>query len=430
MKILFKDARILTLADDSIFRGDLIVKGNTIYKIGKDLNSYGPFDRTVECGGNVIMPGFKNAHTHSAMVFLRSFADDETLHDWLYNSVFPYEANLKPGDVYALSKVAFLEYLTSGITACFDMYYSADEIAKSSQDFGMRTVILGTPTSFKESISKLRSDYESINGKYDLVSFRLGFHAEYTATEEMLIELSKLSHEKKEPIFTHSSETRTETDGCIARHGLTPTQYFDKLGLYDYGGGAFHCCYFDETDKKIFRDKKLYAVSCPGSNTKLASGIAPLQDYVDFGMNVSLGTDGPASNNALDFFREMFLATGLQKIKTGDPRALKGEVVLHMATVNSAHAMGLFNADTLQEGKLADIIEIDLNKPNMQPINNIIKNIVYSGSKENVKLTMINGKILYEDGKFYVDEPVELIYKKAQEITSRIIKKTKESKVK
>lgn len=420
MRILFEDARILTMSDKPIFRGDLVVDGNRIVYIGNNGSRQGPFDRVILCRGNVLMPGFKNAHNHSAMTFLRSYADDLALRDWLYNWVFPIEAKLQPSDVYHLSKLAFAEYLTSGITANFDMYYFPKEIARAAIDFGMRTIILGTPTSFKESISSLRDNYEAINGKSDLVSFRLGFHAEYTSTHEMLVSLSGLANELKAPVFTHISETQNEVDGCVERHGYTPAVYFEKLGLFNYGGGGFHGVYLTEQDMEIFKRRNLHLVTCPSSNTKLASGIAPIQKFLDFGINLSLGTDGPASNNSLDFFREMFLVTGLSKLKTMDPTSLDGYQVLKMVTVGGARALGLDDADTLEVGKLADIIMIDLHRPNMQPLNNIEKNIVYSGSKENVKMTMINGRILYEDGKFFIGEPIEDIYKRAQEVTDRI----------
>ncbi|MDD3207517.1 MAG: amidohydrolase [Bacilli bacterium] len=420
MRILFENARILSMNDRPIVEGDLVVDGNHVVYIGKNGSKHGPFDRVILCDGNVLMPGFKNAHNHSAMTFLRSYVDDLSLRDWLYNWVFPIEAKLQPTDVYHLSKLAFAEYLTSGITANFDMYYFPKEIARAASDFGMRTIILGTPTKFKESISDLRENYQVINGKSDIVSFRLGFHAEYTATHEMLVQLSELANELKAPVFTHISETENEVQGCIDRHGDTPAVYFEKLGLFNYGGGGFHGVYLTDEDMEVFKRRNLHLVTCPSSNTKLASGIAPVQKFLDYGMNLSIGTDGPASNNCLDFFREMFLVTGLAKLKTMDPTSLDGYQVLKMATVGGAKALGLDDADTLEVGKLADLIMIDLKRPNMQPLNNIEKNLVYSGSKENVKLTMINGKILYEDGKFFLDEPIEQIYKNAQQITDRI----------
>ena len=176
-----------------------------------------------------------------------------------------------------------------------------------------------------------------------------------------------------------------------------------------------------DEDLEIFKKRNIYAVTNPASNLKLASGIARIDDMLKAGIPIAIGTDGPASNNCLDMFREMFLVTGLAKVRAFDAAAVDAMDVLRMATVEGAKAMGLENADILAEGKFADLIMIDLNQPNMQPIHNIAKNIVYSGSKQNVKMTMVNGKVLYEDGKFDVGTSVAEIYARANEIAARII---------
>jgi 5-methylthioadenosine/S-adenosylhomocysteine deaminase len=207
---------------------------------------------------------------------------------------------------------------------------------------------------------------------------------------------------------------------CVERYGMSPIQFFDSLGLFDYGGGGYHVVWTNEHDRQIMKDRGLFAVTNPGSNTKLASGIAPIKEYLEWGIPVAIGTDGPASNNCLDMFREMFLVTGLAKLKNMDASSVEATEVLKMATVNGAHAMGLMDADVLAEGKLADIIMLDLYQPNMQPINNIQKNIVYSGSKSNVMMTMIGGIIRYENGRFNIGEEPSDIYKKAEEISKRI----------
>lgn len=421
MRIKFKNARILTMDNNfEVLKGVLITNDNKIEYIGKE-DKDGTFDRVIDCSGNLLMPGFKDAHTHSAMTFVRSYADDLPLHDWLFDKIFPMEAKLTSDDIYNLSKLAIAEYLTSGITANFDMYMEPKAFCKASIELGFRTVVLGCVNNFTESVQIMRDNYKLLNNISPLITYKLGFHAEYTTDEAILVELAKLANELKEDVYTHSSETLDEVNGCKERHnGLTPTQYFEKLGLYNYGGGAYHCVEMSDEDLEVFKRRNLYVVTCPGSNTKLASGIASIQKMMDKGIKIAIGTDGPASNNALDMFREMFLVTGLQKLKCHDASSCDANEVLYMATVNGAHAMGLHNADVLKEGKLADIIMIDLHQPNMQPINNITKNIVYSGSKQNVKMTMINGKILYEDGKFNFDEDIEKIYQKCQEITDRI----------
>lgn len=366
------------------------------------------------------MPGFKDAHTHSAMTFLRSYADDLPLLEWLNQQVFPMEAKLTAEDIYHLSKLGILEYLTSGITANFDMYLTPDTIAQASEECGFRTVMVGGLNNFSQSMESLEEWYQKYNDPEQLVTFQFGFHAEYTNSLENLEQLSELIHKYEAPISVHSSESASEVEGCIKRYGKTPTKLFHELGLLDFGGAHFHCIHMTDEDLDLLKEKGIYVVTNPASNMKLASGIARIEDMMEREIPVAIGTDGPASNNCLDMFREMFLVTGLAKIKAMDASALDGEEVLRMATVNGAHAMGLRDADVLAEGKFADLIMIDLHQPNMQPLNNIAKNIVYSGSKQNVKMTMINGRILYEDGQFFVGVPAEEIYAKANEIIERM----------
>ena len=416
MITLFKNARILTMKTSKVITGELAVEDNIIIFIGDSFNKKA--DKVIDCEGNLLMPGFKNAHAHTAMIFARSAADDLPLLDWLHDTIFPMEAKFIDGDIYHLTKVGILEYLTSGITAAFDMYFHVPEIVKASEEMGFRSVILAT--SDKEPISLLRERYQTINKKDALCSYFLGIHAEYTTEESRIKDVVALSHELKAPIYLHAGETKSEVASCVERHGLTPIKYLDSLGFFDYGGGAFHCNYFTDEEIEIFKKHKCNIVTCPCSNLKLASGIAPLVKYQKAGLPISIGTDGAASNNALDMFREMYLVSTLQKVTNEDPSVMDGEEVLKMATVNGAHALGLNNSDVLDVGKYADIIMIDLKNPAMQPINNIVKNIVYSGSKDCVKMTMINGQILYYDHKFFLKENVDEIYKKAQEITERL----------
>ena len=417
MITLFKNARILTMESSEVIFGELAVKDNKISYIGPSYDGETP-DRVIDCENNLLMPGLKNAHAHTAMVFARSCSDDLSLHDWLYTTIFPMEEKFQKDDIYHLTKLGILEYLTSGITAAFDMYFQVPEIVKASEELGFRSVILATSSS--EPISLLRERYQTINKPDALCSYFLGIHAEYTTSEERIKDVVGLAHELKAPIYTHICETEAEVQGCVERHGMTPVKYWDSLGFYDYGGGGFHCNYFSDEEIEIFKKRNCYIVTCPCSNLKLASGIAPLMKYKKAGLKIAIGTDGAGSNNALDMFREMYLVSTLQKVTNQDPTVMDGFEVLKMATVNGAHALGLNNSDVLAIGKNADIIMIDLKNPAMQPINNIPKNIVYSGSKDCVKMTMINGKILYFDHKFYVDQDVDEIIRKANEITERL----------
>lgn len=431
MNIRLYNARILSMEENrDIFFGEVWVKKDRIVYAGDGTDTDSIYqklqipcmiwDREIDCEGNLLMPGFKDAHTHSGMTLLRSYADDLPLNDWLNQQVFPVEAKLTDEDIYELTKLAVLEYLTSGITAVFDMYLTPYSIYKAFDEMGMRGVQVGGVNNFSQSPELLEEYYLNLNGKSPLQSFMLGFHAEYTCSQELLMKISEIAHKYKAPVFTHLSETKAEVEGCRERYGMTPVAFLDSLGMFDYGGGGYHCVHVTEEDIAIMKKRGMYAVSNPGSNTKLASGIAPITQFLKAGVPVALGTDGPASNNCLDMFREMFLVTGLAKLKEEDAAAVDAMEVLKMATVNGAHAMGLTEADVIAEGKLADLIMIDLKMPNMQPLNNIAKNIVYSGSKINVKMTMIGGRILYENGSFLTDEKPEDIYEKANEIIAGI----------
>lgn len=421
MKIRLKNAHILTMVENEpIFDGEVHIENGKVIYVGKALEETPLFDQEIDCEGNLLMPGFKNAHTHSAMTFLRSYADDLPLQEWLTEKVFPFEEKLQPSDVYSLTKLAILEYLTSGITAQFDMYLYPDMVAKASSEMGFRSVILCCVNQSLDSLDVVEKNYLTFPQISHLITCQMGFHAEYTADEKVLIGLSKLAHRYQAPVYTHSSETKKEVEECYQRHGKTPTMYFDSLGLFDYGGGCYHCVHLTEEDMNCLAQKKVYVITCPGSNTKLASGIAPIIDMEKKHIAFAIGTDGPASNNSLDMFKEMFLVAGLQKLRYQDAAALDARKVLKMATSGGALAMGLKDADVLQEGKCADLIMIDLKQPNMQPMHDIEKNIVYSGSKQNVKMTMIDGKILYYNGKFTCIDDVDKLYQDCQEIAERI----------
>lgn len=416
--IRFYNGRLLSFKNGFEITDDEVwTNGSEITFVGKNHDKKA--DREIDLNGNLLMPAFKNAHTHSAMTFARSLADDLPLQPWLYDMIFPMEAKLNESDIYTLSRLAFLEYLSSGISACFDMYYYPEAMAKASVDAGFRTVMCGAVNNFKESVSLLDEYYQKYNSYDELISYRLGFHAEYTTSKELMNGIALLAEKHEAPVFTHSSETKSEVDDCIERYGKTPTELFEDLGLFNYGGGGFHSVWMSENDLEIYKKHGIWAVINAGSNSKLASGIAPLEKMQKAGINTAIGTDGPSSNNALDMFRETYLAAVTQKLKTSDAAACDAAELLKAATVGGAHCMGLYNCDIIDTGKKADLTVIDLHRPNMQPINNIIKNIVYSGSKENVKLTMINGKILYENGEF-IGTDIEKIYYEVQKITDRL----------
>lgn len=424
MNIRIYNARILSMtAGTGIIEGELRICGERITYVGEayhDDDKSVVWDREIDADGNIVMPGFKDAHTHSAMTFLRSYADDLPLMEWLTNKVFPMEAMLTPEDIYHLTKLAILEYISGGITAAFDMYLTPDSIAEAARDCGFRMVMTGSLNNFSQSLDEIEHWYNKYNEAGSLISFQLGFHAEYTNSLENMEGIAALAAKYKAPVYMHNSETRGETDDCLKRHGMTPTALFEKLGIFDYGGGGYHDVFVTDSDLDIFREHGVSLITNPGSNVKLASGIAPISTAIDKGINIAIGTDGPASNNCLDMFREMFLTTGLAKLREHDAAAVPGDKVLAMAVTGGANAMCLPECDTLLPGKYADLIILDIHQPNMQPINNIACNIVYSGNKENVIMTIVNGRILYENGRFNIGEEPEAVYDKANEIISRM----------
>jgi len=420
MKLRFYNASILTEAGKDIFNGEIHIDGDRITYVGNEKKD-GQFDREINLGGNLIMPSFKNAHTHSAMTFLRSYADDLPLNDWLFKQVFPMEDKLTPDDVYELTKLAALEYFAGGTTAAFDMYFFPDSIAQAAIDTGLRLVLCGAVSGgdnqadYDSALSRLEDYHTRFNSLNPLVSFKMGFHAEYTTHISILKGIAELAKKYKQPLYTHNSETANEVKGCIERHSMTPTALMESLGMFEYGGGGFHCVHMTDEDLDIFKKRNLWVVTNPCSNCKLASGIAPLAKMNELGINLAIGTDGPASNNALDMFREMYLASVLQKVRENDAAAMPAGAVLRAATTGGALAMGLDDCATLSEGSKADMVVIDMNRPNMQPVNNIQKNLVFAGTRDNVKMTVANGVIVYEDGKFPTLD-AEKIYAKANEI--------------
>ena len=318
------NARILTMEPGrEVFYGEVWVKNDKIAYVAEQKELAEEWDKSqfpriawdieLDCKGNLLMPGFKNAHTHSGMTFLRSMADDLPLDQWLNKQVFPLEAKLTGEDIYELTRLAVLEYLTSGVTSIFDMYLTPDTIAEACLDTGMRCVLVSGLNNFSSSPKQVEEEFLKWNKKNSLISYQLGFHAEYTCSKELLWKVSEMAHHYRTPVYAHISETEKEVEECKARYGMTPPMFLDSLGMFDFGGGGFHCVHVTEQDMDVFRRHRMYVITNPGSNTKLASGIAPIADYVRHKIPVAIGTDGPASNNCLDMFREDVLSHRLKQ---------------------------------------------------------------------------------------------------------------------
>lgn len=401
MNIRFTNAKIITMRDKTVIDGEVTVNGNKFTYVGSQRENIDEkFDRVIDCKGNILMPSFKNAHTHSAMTFCRSMADNLPLNTWLFDKIFPAEAKLKPEHCYWFTKLAASEYIANGITAGFDMYFFPETVAQAAIDSGIRMQFCSGTNNFG-GIDTMEQVYLNINGlNNELVGSLIGMHAEYTTDIELMERIKIMVDKYQSPFFSHIAETEDEVKGCYERHGKSPVKLFDDLGLFEYGGAGFHSVYLNDEDIEIYKKHNVYAVINSCSNLKLASGIANVQKLLDSGINIAIGTDGAGSNNSLDMFREVYLTTVLQNVVSKAPEKVEPYKSLFAATVGGAKAMCLKDVDYLEAGKKADMIMLDINDPAMQPVNNIIDNIVYSANPRMVKMTMCNGSILYEDGKF------------------------------
>lgn len=421
MKIKIKNATVYTMnaAFDILKNACVTVDDGKIEGVYTQDAVNFKADKTYDFAGDILMPGFVNAHAHSAMTLMRSAADDMNLQDWLQKRIFPLEKGLNYDCVYYGSYLAFLEYLRGGITTFSDMYYFPDAVFEAVKKCGINCVSVSGATDFggedKETLETLESNYLKYNGKIANYSYMLGMHSEYTTTDRLVDGIVKLSYRYRAPLYTHAAETLTEVGECTERNGgLTPILYLHKMGFFDNGASLAHCVHVDKDDIAVLAQSNVSVVTNPASNLKLASGIAPLYAMTKRGVNIAIGTDGAASNNALNMFREMYLASTLCKCSMGDPAALPAEDVLNMATSCGAKALFLKNKGTIETGKDADLVRISIDAPHFHPVNHLSKHLVYSAQASDVRMTMVAGKVLYEDGVYHIGEQPEHIYRECE----------------
>ncbi|MDL2206637.1 amidohydrolase [Eubacteriales bacterium OttesenSCG-928-N13] len=355
--------------------------------------------RVIDGKHGIAMPGFYNAHTHAAMSLLRGVGSDLALMDWL-GQMGPYEAKFDGDAVYWGTQLAMMEMIRRGVVAFADMYFHMDRVAQAANESGMRAVLC-RGCSDEQGVNSLVQLHQDWNGRGDgRIRIQMGLHAEYTSTPNLVRYAVDNAQRFDTGFHTHISETAREHADCITRHGVTPARYFYDLGALNEGTIAAHCVHLTDEDIELMRISGASAAHNPASNMKLASGFAPVQRMLDQGINVCLGTDGAASNNMYDMFAEMRLAALIAKGHSGDPTALNGKDAIHMATRAGAKAMGFQDAGLIQSGMLADLILLDGEAENLLPGHDPIADIVFAAQGLNVRLTMVNGRILYQDGAF------------------------------
>lgn len=432
--IVVTGGTVITMAGPNIDNGAVAIDKGDIVAVGRSADIAKRFAgrETIHARGMAVLPGFVNAHTHVPMTLFRGIADDRDLMDWLQNFIFPAEAkNVDRDFVRWGTRLAAAEMIESGTTTFTDMYYFESDIAAEAKKAGLRAVVGETMIDFPVSDNKtweaavayVRDFVKRWQGDR-LITPALAPHAPYTVSRAHLEQVRALATELHAPILIHVAETKNE--GAQIKDntaGLSPAAYLDSIGFLGHDVVAAHGVWLTPDDIKMFAAKRVGVAHCPESNMMLASGVAPVVDMRHAGVTVGLGTDGPAgSNNNLDMVEEAASAARLQKVTRGDPKALSARDVLEMATLGGARVLGMEDRiGTLEPGKRADVIVIDLQQPKSQPVYAVESAIVYAASGSSVVTTICDGKVLMRNRKVLtVDVPAVLA--KAKEYRDKVRK--------
>ena len=413
MDILFNDIIVITMNDErpALFHGYVGIEGRKIVYVDDKPPVEKSALRVISGGRRLLMPGLINSHSHLPMTLLRSYADDFRLKEWLFDHVLPAEAKLDERCVAAGIRLGLAECIRFGVVSCTDMYFHLPQIAEAVLEAGTRANI--TNALFCLDMGKF--DFEKDRGVMEtrevLSRFRgegdgrlivdAGIHAEYTSGPEAWRESVAFAAENDLRFHIHLSETESEHNECVARYGKTPAAILSEHGVFTRKTTAAHCCWITEGDMDILAENGATAVHCPVSNLKLASGVAPVMKMRARGLNVALGTDGVCSNNSHDMFEEIKTAAIVQKNFTGDPSALPAYEAIKMATVNGAAGQGREGeTGRVVPGYDADLIMLNLDAPHLFPLNDPCAAVAYAAKGGDVCLTMVQGRVLYEDGEF------------------------------
>lgn len=421
MKTLYKNSSIINFVDGKlnvIKNGYLATDGEYITYVGKEVPKE-DFDCVRDMSGTVIMPGIYNCHTHTPMTLLRGVGSDLPLDKWLFEKVFPIEDKLTAEDIEAGSYLALMEMVSSGTVSFSDMYFEPQVTCEAVGKTGLkanisRPVQCFDPTEnpadsyrIKQSL-QLFDDYNKAFDGRVLVDFCI--HAEYTCDEKTTRYYSALCNERKGNMHIHLSETAKEHKECIEKYGKTPAEWFNSLGTFDSRAFAAHCVELTGNDMDILKEKGVSIVHNPTSNMKLGSGFAPVEAFLSKGINVTIGTDGTASNNNLDMLEEMHLASVIHNGFMRDATVMNAEKIIKMATVNGAILQGRENCGNLLQGFKADFVALSLDSPNMFPCLDEAALVVYSAGRSDVVMTVVDGKTVYEKGEFLTIDKERVYY--------------------
>ncbi len=417
-KILIKDVDVLTLNEngDVLRRTDIVIAEGRIQAIGTvppDLDA----DETIEASDHVVMPGFFNAHTHAAMTFERGWADDLPFDRWLNERIWVAESALTSEDVRWGAYLAAAEMIRSGTVGFADHYFYMDEVAQVVEEAGLRATLawcvfgMGAETEIgrglEESLEFVQRWQGAANGRIRTV---LGPHSPYACPPEFLSTVAEQAAELDVGIHIHVSEFRDQLEGSLAKYGVTPVKFLEQRGILDHPTIAAHCIYITPEDMEILQAKEVNVVQCPNTHMKLGMGVTPVPELLARGVNVALGTDGPASNNDLDMLEEARLATLMQKNYHLDPVILPAELTLRLATQNGARAIGFPESGVIAPGRPADLIIFDFRRPHLRPRHSLLSNIMYAAKSPDISHVIVAGQVLMRQGKLTTLDEERIMY--------------------
>lgn len=406
----------VTILGNEIKKGSVLIENDKIIDINKNKGQKDA-DEIINGERKVIMPGIVNTHTHLSMSLLRGLSDDLPLDTWLNHHIWPVEANLNGDYCYAGALLACMEMIKSGTTTFNDMYFFMDQVAKAVDEAGLRGMLchgmidLGQEekrkAEFKETMRIIEKCHNRADGR---IKVAFGPHAPYTCSEELLRGVREKADKMGLKIHIHVSETQFEVQQVMEAHGSRPFEYLHEIEFLSEDIIAAHAVWLSDKEIEIIKEKKVSLSHNPASNMKLASGISPVSKLINEGVNVSIGTDGAASNNNLDMIEEMKTAALLQKVNTLDPTVLPAQKVFEMATINGAKALGLQDdIGTIEVGKKADMVLLDMNVPHLTPFRHPISHLVYAANGGDVNTVICNGEILMKNKKLEVLDEAEVV---------------------
>lgn len=417
--IFVKNGTILTMdaGHTTIENGQLGITEDTIAYIGAAGDIDAQAKKVVDAGGGIIMPGLVNGHTHAAMTLFRGLADDLPLMEWLNSYIFPVERRIDASFVFTGTLLACAEMILSGTTTFCDMYLYEKEVARAARKAGMRALVgevlydFDSPNYGPVEKGLEYSEELILEWREDpLISIAVEPHALFTCSPELLRAAHRLARRFEVPLITHLAETSTEVKEIRQRYGAGPVEHLQSLGLLGPNLIVDHGVHLDEKEIEMLAEAGVKIIHNPESNMKLASGVAPVPRLLKAGITVGLGTDGCASNNNLDLFAEMDTAAKLHKVMTGDTTVMDAELVLRMATIEGAKALGIEKlVGSVEIGKKADIIVIDTRKPHLTPMYRPYSHLVYSAKGHDVSHVIINGQLIMENRRIVTLDLTEVM---------------------